>query len=102
MLRKTLVTAVLMGAALLPLAHALPTTQPTQQSSAQQSVMKVNLNTASAAELSMALTGVGQKRAEAIVALREQLGSFSDINQLMQIKGIGPRLLELNKERLEL
>jgi len=30
------------------------------------------------------------------------LGQFSDINQLMQVKGIGPRMLELNKERIVL
>lgn len=101
MLRKTALSALVIGATLLPSVYAMPTPQPTQQTAAQQAVVKINLNTASAAELSMALTGVGQKRAEAIIALREQLGGFSDINQLMQIKGIGPRLLELNKERIE-
>ncbi|MDN7124232.1 ComEA family DNA-binding protein [Pseudidiomarina terrestris] len=101
MLRKTALSAVLMGATLLPCAYAMPSVQPTQQAAAQEVVMKVNVNTASAAELSMALTGVGTKRAEAIIELREKLGGFTELNQLMQIKGVGPRLLELNKDRIE-
>lgn len=106
MLRKTLLVAALLSAvssttlATTPvLAAGLP--YQTAQTVQQQQV-KVNINTASAAELSMSLTGVGQKRAEAIIALREQLGGFTDANQLMQVKGIGPRLIELNKERIEL
>ncbi|RUO60214.1 ComEA family DNA-binding protein [Pseudidiomarina insulisalsae] len=107
MLRKTLFLALFVasGALTSVAATAQPlTVQPTQQQNAlqQQQVINVNINTASAAELAMSLTGVGQRRAEAIVALREQLGGFTDANQLMQIKGIGPRLIELNKERIEL
>jgi competence protein ComEA len=67
-----------------------------------QQVQAVNLNTASAEQLAMGLTGVGLKRAEAIVELRTKLGGFTDVNQLLQVKGIGPRMLELNRERLQL
>lgn len=106
MLRKTLYTAAFSLAALSTTAVATPlplTVTPTQPMQAvQQQPVKVNINTASAAELSMSLTGVGQRRAEAIIALREQLGGFTDPNQLMQVKGIGPRLIELNKDRIEL
>lgn len=105
MLRKTLWTALLFSAVTSTALNAAPlvTVKPTQPMQAvQPQVVKVNINTANAAELAMALTGVGQRRAEAIIALREQLGGFSDANQLMQVKGIGPRLIELNKERIEL
>ncbi|RUO55619.1 ComEA family DNA-binding protein [Pseudidiomarina homiensis] len=109
MLRKTFTTfftAIVLVAVSASSAAAtplLPTVKPTQPMQAvQQQLVKVNINTASAAELAMSLTGVGQRRAEAIIALREQLGGFTDANQLMQVKGIGPRLIELNKERIEL
>lgn len=106
MLRKTFLTAALLSAVsstTLASAPVLAAGIPYQSSQAAQSQqVKVNINTASATELSMSLTGVGQKRAEAIIALREQLGGFTDANQLMQVKGIGPRLIELNKERIEL
>jgi competence protein ComEA len=106
MLRKTLLTVALLGTVATSTVNAAPmltTVKPTQPIQAvQPEIVKVNINTASAAELAMSLTGVGQRRAEAIIALREQLGGFSDANQLMQVKGIGPRLIELNKERIEL
>jgi competence protein ComEA len=48
----------------------------------------VYLNSATAAELHR-LPGVGQKRAEAIVALRNKLGHFRQIEDLLKVKGIG-------------
>lgn len=98
MLRKTLIFASMLS----PLVLLQPVTaepMPIWEPGLQQ-VAQVNLNTASAEQLAMNLTGVGLKRAEAIIDLRTKLGSFSDLNQLLQIKGIGPRVLELNKERI--
>jgi len=69
--------------------------------SAQQ-LMTVNINTADAQQLANGLTGVGLKRAQDIIKLRDELGQFTDINQLMQVKGIGARVIELNKERIVL
>lgn len=69
--------------------------------SAQQ-LMTVNINTADAQQLANGLTGVGLKRAQDIIKLRDELGQFKDINQLMQVKGIGARVIELNKERIVL
>ena len=47
----------------------------------------VNLNTASQAEL-MNLPGIGQAKAEAIVAYRTQHGPFGSVEDLMQVEGI--------------
>ncbi|PTB89430.1 competence protein ComE [Pseudidiomarina aestuarii] len=73
---------------------------PLVQKAAAVATEQVNLNTATAEQLAMNLTGVGLKRAQAIIELREKIGGFSDINQLLQVKGIGPRMLEINKDRL--
>lgn len=54
---------------------------------AQQADGKVNLNTATEAEL-MALPGIGEAKARSILAWREQHGSFSQIEDLMEIEGI--------------
>ena len=51
------------------------------------------LNRADAAELQR-LPGVGAKRAEAILALRERLGRFRHASDLLRVKGIGRRSLE--------
>jgi competence protein ComEA len=55
---------------------------------------KVVLNTATAAEL-CTLPGVGPKRAEQILALREKLGGrFRRIEDLRRVRGIGRKALE--------
>lgn len=63
---------------------------------------KVNINQASAEQLARILHGVGMARARAIIELREQLGGFKDIEDLLQVRGLGVKVLEDNKERIEL
>ncbi|MBR6705839.1 MAG: ComEA family DNA-binding protein [Clostridia bacterium] len=53
----------------------------------------IDPNTASVREL-MQIPGIGQKTAEAIVAEREQNGPFLFPEDLMSVKGIGPKKLE--------
>lgn len=50
----------------------------------------INLNTADQDAL-MTLPGVGEARAAAIIAYREQNGAFSAIEDIMQIEGIGEK-----------
>jgi len=60
---------------------------------AQSSDVMVNINTASAEEL-QALPGVGESRAAQIVALRKERGAFRSIDELLEVRGIGPAMLE--------
>ena len=53
----------------------------------------VNINTASAEQLQL-LPGVGKSRAQAIVERRKENGGFTSIEQLQQVKGIGPAMLK--------
>ncbi|AQQ69494.1 hypothetical protein Mag101_10115 [Microbulbifer agarilyticus] len=73
---------------------------------AEEAVVKevevVSLNTATAEELADALDGVGVTRAELIVQYREENGSFSSVEELLEIKGIGVATLEKNKSRIQL
>jgi competence protein ComEA len=57
---------------------------------------KININTASADQLEM-LQGVGPVYAAKIVEYREQNGPFQTPDELMQVKGIGPKTFEANK-----
>lgn len=61
---------------------------------------QVNINTASAEELASALNGVGLPRAQAIVKHREANGPFSSIDQLADVKGIGAKLVERNRDAM--
>lgn len=60
----------------------------------------VNINTADAATLATALKGVGDAKAEAIVAWREQHGPFKAAAQLAEVRGIGDALVEANRDRI--
>jgi competence protein ComEA len=51
---------------------------------------KININTASADELQL-LYGVGPSTANAIVQYREQNGAFANVDDLVNIKGIGEK-----------
>jgi len=62
---------------------------------------KISLNQASLQQLQM-LNGVGEKKAQAIMEYRQKNGGFKSVDELMNIKGIGPKLLEKNKARLML
>ena len=59
---------------------------------------KVSLNTATAADL-IALSGVGEKTAAAIIAHRDSIGGYTSVEQLKDVKGIGPaKYAELEKQ----
>jgi competence protein ComEA len=56
-------------------------------------VQKININTAGAWLLA-ALPGIGEARAGAIIAYRTENGPFRDINELLNVPGIGEATLE--------
>ena len=51
----------------------------------------VNLNTATFEELT-AIQGIGDQRAAAILAYREQIGKYTSVEQIKDIRGIGDGL----------
>jgi competence protein ComEA len=63
---------------------------------------KVNINTADATAIAETLNGVGEAKAEAIVAYRTENGPFKSADQLAEVKGIGLKTVEKNRDRIEL
>ena len=57
----------------------------------------VDINTASVEELA-SLKRVGKSYAERIVAYREENGPFKSPEEIMNVKGIGQRTFEQNKD----
>jgi len=57
----------------------------------------VNINQADAAVIARSLDGVGQAKAEAIVAWREAHGPFKKADDLRHVKGIGKATIERNR-----
>ncbi|RFF26750.1 MULTISPECIES: helix-hairpin-helix domain-containing protein [unclassified Wenzhouxiangella] len=64
--------------------------------------MKVDVNTASAEQLAEALDGVGPAKSEAIVDYREKNGDFEHIDELVNVRGIGLRTVDQNRDRIDL
>ncbi len=58
----------------------------------------VDINTASAVQIATALNGIGPAKAEAIVAYRETNGPFIAVEQLTDVKGIGPATVAKNRD----
>ncbi|WP_339897731.1 ComEA family DNA-binding protein [uncultured Gilvimarinus sp.] len=52
----------------------------------------ININTADVQALSE-LKGIGESKAQAIIAWREQNGPFDSVDELLQVKGIGEATL---------
>jgi len=62
----------------------------------------VNINSADSQTLARTIDGVGEKLGAAIVKHRQLHGPFKNIEELIDVKGVGPKLVERNRDRLRL
>ena len=69
-------------------------TNPTSSNDAtdKQLQVSININTATAIELEQ-LAGVGPSTAKAIISFREKNGAFKSVEDLLNVRGIGPAKL---------
>jgi competence protein ComEA len=58
----------------------------------------VNVNSASAEEIADSLKGIGLSKAEAIVNYRKSSGQFKHVDELVNVKGIGIRTVDINRK----
>ena len=76
-----------------------PAGEKGKTSSGSGSEGKVNINTATEADL-MTLPGIGEAKATLIVNYREEHGKFSRIEDLMQISGIKEGIFQKIKNNI--
>jgi len=79
--------------ALLVALGALLAAAPIQAAGEGSLTGVVNINTATEEELQM-LPGIGEARAKAVIALRQQNGGFQSAVDLLAVKGIGETALK--------
>ena len=60
-------------------------------------VEPVNVNTASAEEISDNLKGIGLSKAQLIIDYREAHGAFTHVDELVNVKGIGLKTIDRNR-----
>ena len=89
MIRKRSITLCLVVAVMMALISV----------SLAQEAEKININTAPAVTLRQ-LKRIGPKLSERIVEYREKHGPFERPEDIMQVRGIGPKTFELNKDRI--
>ena len=77
----------------------VPTAEEAARTAEDPQEKKININTASAAEL-MTLPGIGETRAQDILAFREKNGAFSKAEDLMQVPGIKEGTYNKLKDRI--
>ena len=75
-------------------------TTATQEIAPNPQAVKVDLNTADATTLQRDLVGIGEAKAQEIVAYRDMNGPFATVDELLEVKGIGKAILDKNRERL--
>lgn len=61
---------------------------------------RLDLNSATAEQL-RGLPSIGDARAQAIVSFREDRGPFADVDDLLQVSGIGPEILVAVRDLVE-
>lgn len=62
----------------------------------------VDINTASAEQIAETLNGVGLSKAEEIVRYRDEHGAFVHADELVNVKGIGLRTVDKNRDKIQL
>lgn len=77
----------------IPSPSVVPTEKPEASLSAAESSGRLDLNTATLEQLDE-IPGIGESKAKAIMDYRLKKGRFSRIEELIEVKGIGEKMLE--------
>jgi competence protein ComEA len=64
-----------------------------------QALDRIDINIADTKVLSL-LKGVGMKKAQAIIKYRDENGKFISVDDLLNVNGIGKKILAQNKSKL--
>lgn len=60
----------------------------------------ININLADQTTLEAGLEGVGPALARRIIEFREMYGPFESLDQFLEVRGVGPKIVETNQNRI--
>ena len=60
----------------------------------------ININLADQTTLEAGLEGVGPALARRIIEFREMYGPFESLDQFLEVRGVGPKIVETNQDRI--
>lgn len=101
LIMKTLQLATAVALLLSSITSVMAYDDNYQEDSLMQTVISepININNASIEQLIL-LKGIGKKKAQAIVTYREENGAFITVDDLVNVKGIGDKIIEVNRSLL--
>ena len=70
-----------------------------QNVTANEANQRIDINQADVKTFT-SLKGIGTKKAAAIVEYRDSNGKFTSVDELLNVNGIGQKVLAMNKEKL--
>lgn len=97
---NSLLFAVLASLSIAAQAAPAPEASNSTSVAAQSAPTRINLNTADAETLRRELAGIGEAKAQAIIAHRDANGAFSSVDEVLEVNGIGKTLLDRNLDKL--
>jgi competence protein ComEA len=94
-----IVAALSLCTALLPV-YADVAPMKTSEKQLVAPLNKINLNKADVSSLIGSFKGIGEKRAQAIIAYRDSHKGFKSIEELAEVKGLGQHFVQTHREKL--
>lgn len=94
-MKKLLATlSILFGLCLFSPAFAA---DPEANDAKEDVILYVDINSDSAEKMADLLSGIGLKKANDIVMYRQKNGPFETVEDLLNVKGVGPSILNKNR-----
>lgn len=88
------VTTILVGLSLMPFGAEAAKSEQVSVNAVKLDINKVSL------EQLVAIKGLGQKKAESILRYVQEYGPLVSLDELTEVRGIGPKLLAVLSEHL--